>query len=196
MRVPDLLSVLRARRNRVAGRFHGGVDGLRLVVLGVLLMCLASLGLAGPLFKMQIPDYGPGNSAIFGGLMLCIAIIRIGQPALYLDWIASGLLYIGLGLTLLWLSIAASTLLVPLLCILFLASALLRLWIAMTIDSPGDGTAWLAAGALIGLFSAAWILVMELAEGGIDRDVVLSVDLMLYGLSIAGLGQSLQGQRK
>ncbi|WP_454919098.1 hypothetical protein [Xanthobacter sediminis] len=190
------MSVLRVRRNRVAGRFHGGVDGLRLVVLGVLLMCLASLALAGPLFQTRIPDYGPGYSAMFGGLMLCIAIVRIGQPALYLDWIASGLLYIGLGLTLLWLSIAASTLLVPLLCILFLASALLRLWIATTIDSPGDGTAWLAAGALTGLFCAAWILVMEFAEGDIDGDVVLSVDLMLYGLSIAGFGLSLHRRRK
>ena len=98
-RLSNLLSALSTavRRSRVAGRFTGPVDWLRLVVLGVVLVNLAALALADTIFNGKIAN-GSGLSAIFGGSMLCIAVIRIGRPAIYLDWIVSALLYIGLGI--------------------------------------------------------------------------------------------------
>ena len=181
-----------ARRERTAKRFKGPADGLRLAVLGVVLMSLATLALMDPISGRKLPDYVPGISAIFGGVMLCIAIIRIGWPALYLDWIASGLLYIGLGAILYRNSTAISNEIFVLFCTLFLASAALRIWIAATLGAKDDRTAWLMAGGLTGLFCSFWTIVMWLTAIAIDPDLVVCVDVVLYGLSIAGFGLSLR----
>ncbi len=181
-----------ARRKRTARRFKGPADWLRLAVLGVVLMSLATLALMDPISGRKLPDYVPGISATFGGAMLCIAIVRIGWPALYLDWIASGLLYIGLGAILYRNSTAISNEIFLLFCPLFLASASLRIWIAATLGAKDDSTAWLMAGGLTGLFCASWTIVMWFTATAIDPDLVICVDVMLYGLSIAGFGLSLR----
>ncbi len=109
---------------------------MRLVALGAIVVNLAALGLTGPIFGSRLADYSPGFPAIFSGAMLCIIVIRIGRPALYLDWIASGLLYIGLGSLLSSHAVTASPMAFALFCALFLASALLRIWIAATLGRP------------------------------------------------------------
>ena len=191
-RLSNLLSALSTavRRSRVAGRFTGPVDWLRLVVLGVVLVNLAALALADTIFNGKIAN-GSGLSAIFGGSMLCIAIVRIGRPAIYLDWVVSALLYIGLGIVLAGHSALLSTPVFGLFCLLFIASALLRTWIGATLDA-GGGTSWLIAGGLTGLFCVAWMIFMRLGAIDVDPDFVLSVDLMVHGVSIAGFGLSLR----
>jgi uncharacterized membrane protein HdeD (DUF308 family) len=191
-RLSSLLSTLgtAARRNRVAGRFTGPVDWLRLVVLGVVLVNLAALALAHAIFNGNTPN-GSGLSAIFSGLMLWIAVIRIGRPAIYLDWIVSALLYIGLGFVLAGHAALVSTHVFGLFCLLFIASALLRTWIGATLEA-GGGTAWLMAGGLTGLFCVVWMIVMRLGAIDVNPDLILSVDLMVHGVSIAGFGLSLR----
>jgi hypothetical protein len=153
-------------------------------------MNLAGLALAHAIFNGNTPN-GSGLSAIFGGLMLWMAVIRIGRPAIYLDWIVSALLYISLGFALASNSALGSTLVFGLFCFLFIASALLRTWIGATLEA-GGGTAWLTAGGLTGLFCVAWMIVMRLGAIDINPDFVLSVDLMVHGVSIAGFGISLR----
>jgi uncharacterized membrane protein HdeD (DUF308 family) len=181
-----------ARQERTAKRFRGPADWLRLAVLGVVLMSLATLALMDPVSGRKLPDYVPGISATFGGVMLCIAVIRIGWPTLYLDWIVSGLLYMGLGAILYRNSTAIPNEIFLLFCTVFLASAALRIWIAATLGAKDERRAWLMAGGLTGLFCAFWMIVMWLTEIAIDPDLVVCVDVMLYGLSIAGFGLSLR----
>ena len=136
---------------------------------------------------------GSGLSAIFGGSMLCIAVVRIGRPAIYLDWVVSALLYIGLGIVLAGHSALVSTPVFGLFCFLFIASALLRTWTGATLEA-GGGTAWLIAGGLTGLFCVAWMIFMRLGAIDVDPDFVLSVDLMVHGVSIAGFGLGRYGR--
>src|SRR3546814_20636128 len=47
-----------------------------------------------------MPGYWPGMSAIFGGLLISIIILRIARPRIYWDWAALGILEVGLGVLL------------------------------------------------------------------------------------------------
>lgn len=197
LRVPDLLSSLHAaveaRRRRMAERFHGPSDWLRLVVLGSLLITLALPALVGSIPNLKVEGYSPGMASMFGGLLLAIIIVRIGRPAIYFDWIAVGLLYVGIGVLLSanpWLSPVRAFVLF---CLLFTASALLRTWIGVTLDARGSD--WLTANGLTALFCVAWAIGCRvMAASRPSPDVIVAVDLMLTGLSIAGFGLSLRGR--
>jgi hypothetical protein len=65
--------------------------------------------------------------------MLCVIILRISRPAIYLDWIVSGLLYIGLGGALASQAMSSSASALTLFCVLLLATALLRIWICSNV---------------------------------------------------------------
>lgn len=158
---------------------------MRLVGLGAIMFNPAALGLTGPIFGSGLAGYDPGFPAIFGGAMLCIIVIRIGRPALYADWMASGLLYISLGSLLSSHAAPASALAFALFCALFLASALLRIWTAATLRAADGG---LMAGGVTGLCCAAWLAITQLAGAPADPDIVLSADVMLHGIAIAGFG--------
>ncbi|MGA0565152.1 hypothetical protein ACO2RV_22125 [Ancylobacter sp. VNQ12] len=195
MRFPGLLEffqvVAAAGRERSAPRFSKPSDWRRLVALGAMVITLAGLGLAHLLFYNWIPDYIPGIAAIFGGALLSIGIIRIARPAFYLDWIAVGLIYTGLGAIL-----SGQPALVPtdsfvLFCLVFLGSAVLRLWIGATCSNQ-NGRAWLTAGAGAGVFCVVWLVATRVAAMRIVPDIVLCVDLSIYGLSIARFGYSLR----
>ena len=66
VRLSNLLSALRTavRQSRVAGRFTGPVDWLRLVVLGVVLVNLAAFALADTIFNGKIAN----GSGLLGDL--------------------------------------------------------------------------------------------------------------------------------
>lgn len=195
LRVPDLPRVFQAlafrRRRKTAGRFQGPYDWRRMFALGVILIDLAVLALANSVLGRIIAGYCPGMASIFGGLLLAIIIIRLGRPALYFDWIANGLLHIGLGLLLTKDPFLLSWSSFLLFSILLAGSALLMTWIGMTLDIPG-GRAWLMAGGLASLICVAWLVVERLTVTFVEPDVVLGVVLLLLGLSIAGLGLSLK----
>lgn len=184
-----LQAAMLAQQARATGRFAGPKDWLRLTMLGAILMNFAALGLAGAVFGSRTSDDVLGHAAVFGGMMLSIAIVRIGRPAIYLDWLGNGLLCIGLGTILSVSPTLASPALFALFCVLFAAWALLRLWIGVT---AGDPTGWLMTSGLIGLFCAGWPMLTHLTGPAADMHLVLFVDLLVHGLSIVGFGLSLR----
>src|SRR3546814_1227624 len=61
---------------------------------------LAVLGFLSSSAGRLMPGYWPGMSAIFGGLLISIIILRIARPRIYWDWAALGILEVGLGVLL------------------------------------------------------------------------------------------------
>lgn len=194
-RFPGLLEFCQAAaaagRKRSARRFPNPSDPRRIVVLGAMLITSAALGLAHLVFGNWIPDYIPGIAAIFGGALLSIGIFRIARPAFYLDWIMVGLIYTGLGVLLSGQPGLVPTESFVLFCTVFLVSALLRLWLGTTCAND-NGRVWLTAGAGTGLFCVVWLVATRVAAMRIDPDIVLCVDLSMYGVSIARFGYSLR----
>ncbi|EJN06751.1 hypothetical protein [Phyllobacterium sp. YR531] len=184
-------SLVYRRRGKVSGRFNGPYDWTRLVALGVVLISLASLALTNSILGRNFVGYWPGMSSIFGGLLLSIVLTRMGRPVLYLDWIANGVVRVGLGFLLSNDSLFASTLSLVLFCSLFTTSAVLTIWIGLTLNIV-NGRAWLVAQGLVGLFCVAWTIFDHFTLANIRPDVILAVDLLLHGLAIAGVGLSLR----
>ncbi|MGP4689386.1 hypothetical protein ACSV5K_23795 [Agrobacterium pusense] len=195
MRVPDLLQAVQAaamcRRVKVAGRFRGPYDWRRLFALGVILVDLAILAIVFSDGRGKIIDYWPGMSSIFGGLLLAIIIIRLGQPQLYLDWIANGLLHVGLGLVIAKDPMLAATSSFIIFCGLLITTAALTTWIGMTLNLAG-GRSWMMAGGLTSLLNVVVPIVSRSTVLIVKPDIVLAVNLFLLGVSIAGYGLSIK----
>jgi uncharacterized membrane protein HdeD (DUF308 family) len=170
-----------------AARFGQPSDGIRLVALGVFLIALATLAIANTALGSKADAYSSGMASTFGGLLLAIIVIRMSRSALYFDWIGVGLLHGGLGL----LSskdpslLAATTF--AFFTILLAASALLRIWIGATHEAS-SGTASLAAGGLCGLFCTVWAIAGRVMGVVTDAGTILSVDLLVLGMSVVGFG--------
>lgn len=191
-RLAPVQAAMLAQQERAATRFAGRHDWLRLAILGVIVLHMAALSLVRLVSEWRTPDDTLAYPAVFGGMMLCIGLVRIGRPAFLLDWFLSGLCYIGLGFILSIDPALASPALFGLFCVLFVASALLRLWIGVT---TCDATGWLVTSGLTGLFCAGWPVLTRLTGPALDMQLVLAVDLLVYGLSISGFALSLRGSR-
>ncbi len=194
IRVPVLSWFLRlahfARQRRQATDSTGSARWLRLEVLGFTVMVMASMTLMHLLFRRPIPHYIPGMEAIFAGLMLIIGAVRLRQPFMLWERVLGGMSFIGMGLILSEYASLAPSWTFKLFCLLFLASTLLRGWIALTEREDDDGTAWLFASTATGLFCLSWLVLMRMTDRVINPDLVLAVDLMMLGLAIIGLGTS------
>jgi uncharacterized membrane protein HdeD (DUF308 family) len=153
----------------------------------VFLIALATLAIANTALGSKADAYSSGMASTFGGLLLAIIVIRMSRSALYFDWIGVGLLHGGLGL----LSskdpslLAATTF--AFFTILLAASALLRIWIGATHEAS-SGTASLAAGGLCGLFCTVWAIAGRVMGVVTDAGTILSVDLLVLGMSVVGFG--------
>ncbi len=179
------------RRGNISHRFRQRLVWIRIVMLGILLVDLALLAFANIFVEGGRGGYWPGMGAVFGGLLIGIIIIRIARPALYLDWIAAGVLQAGLGII---LSRDPTLSFIPafiLFCGVFAVLAMLRLWIAATL-TPGKGSASLMAGGLTSMFCIAWAIVDRLTGSVVTPDAILATDLMLTGASIIGFGLTLR----
>lgn len=190
-RVPGLLRfarAVRAQRKRSAMRFCGPADGLRLVGLGGVLISLAALALAPVLFDHVVDASRTGFPALFGGGVLCVFILKLAWPAPYLDWLAVGILYVMLGALVADDRALASGMDFALFCTLFLTSAALRAWIALTSGRGQRLEASLSASAVTGLFCVLWLVVTRGAPTLAGPDFVLSIDVLIFGVSIAGFG--------
>ena len=122
--------------------------------------------------------------------MLCIAVIRIGRPAIYLDWIVSALLYIGLGFVLAPFRAGFDA------CFRAFLLPFHRLRASANMDRR-DTRRGRRHGVANrrrhdGYVCVAWMIFMRLGAIDVDPNFVLSVDLMVHGVSIAGLGLSLR----
>ncbi len=194
-RVPTFFGIFRAaisnRRRAISNRFRQPSDWIRLVALGILLIDLAALSLLNTLSGWGVNGYRPGMGAVFGGLLTGIITIRVARPALYMDWIATGILQIGLGFILSGEPQLAAMPAFALFCILFAALGTVRLWIGATLE-PGKGAASLMAGGLTSLFCVAWAVIDRFAAIGVASDVIVATDLLLTGISIVGFGLALR----
>src|SRR3546814_20050831 len=94
-----------------------------------------------------MPGYWPGMSAIFGGLLISIIILRIARPRIYWDWAALGILEVGLGVLLKLDPLLASAL-DSLLFFCLLAMAAVQLCVIGTSLRPGKPWAWLGAAGI------------------------------------------------
>jgi len=182
------------RRATTARRFRKSSDSIRFVVLGVLLIDFAALALVNAVIDGSLGGYWVGMAPVFGGILIMIIIVRVARPALYLDWIALGVLEVILGLLLAdGPFVYGLSFLLPLfLC--FGMLALLRVWIGLTLP-PGKGAASLLAGGLAGLFCLSWMIVDQFIISVVEPDTILAVDLLLTGLAIVGFGLSLDHSR-
>lgn len=190
MRVSDLLHSLGTatarRRRKVRGRFRGPYDWRRLFALGILLVDLAVLALANTILGTDLIDYRPGMAAIFGGLLLSIIMIRLGRPELYFDWIATGLLHVALGLTLISDPLLTTDGSFTLFSVLLLVTNLLTIWIGATLAIIA-GRPWLIASGLTSLLCLAWMVFGPETTRLVEPDFVSAVELLLLGFSILGL---------
>lgn len=194
-RVPAVFDVIHqavsSRRRIIFNRFRQPSDWIRFVALGVLLVALAVLSFMNTLTRWGMNGYWPGMGAMFGGLLTGIIIIRLSRPELYLDWIAAGILQIGLGLMLSRDAQLVAPSEFALFCLVFVALGTLRLWIGATLE-PGKGTASLMAGGLTSLFCVGWAILERFAAIGVAWDVIVATDLLLTGFSIFGFGLALR----
>lgn len=195
MRVANVLHLchkaVQKRRGKISDRFNQPNGGLRLIMLGVLLIDLAVIALSVDFFNLRLPDYWPGMASIFGGLLISIIIIRISRPKLFWDWIALGTLHTTLGFLLTKSPSLWSSQSFVVFCALLLATAILRLWIGATLVQ-WNGRSYLLASGLTGLFCTGWAVATRLTSSPTSPDFILAVDLLITGLSIAGLGLSLR----
>lgn len=178
-------------RNRNQNRFEGDYDAGRLVILGIVVIDLAAIAIANDVFGKLIINYWPGMASLFAGLLFAIIIIRLGRPALYIDWVANGVLHVCLGIVLTndayllstWFAISFYTLLI--------ACGLTTTWIGVTLPF-GNGRPSFVAGGLASLVVAASAIFDRLVTQAIAPDTILASLLLLLGLSTSYLGLSLR----
>jgi len=194
-RVPRSLQALQntisERRHVTSDRFRQPLAWLRLVVLGILLVNLALLTFANTQFERNIGGYLPGMGFVFAGLLVGIIVLRIARPFLYLDWIASGLLMIVLGIMLGTAPSQVTLLAFVPFGFVFTILGMLKVWIGITFP-PGKAAASLIAGGFVSLFCVAGVVVARVAKLGISVDTILAIDLTITGFSIICFGLALR----
>lgn len=171
-------------------RFSRDSDGRRLWHLGIILVMLGALPLIGPLSGGTIAFVPTNEAALFGGIAVILFILKTAKPRLCLDWFASGVLYLAVGFVLQSDSQLDDIRSLIFFCVFLCTSGLVRIWVGLT-TSPRPATGGIAASGGVGLLSIFWILTACLLGMPTSPQLILSVDILLFGVSIAGLGFSL-----
>lgn len=188
---PWLVYSLQKGRDTGITRFRRPTDWRRLVALGVVLIDFAILSIANRLLDHHFDGYLPGLGSVLGGLLFGIIIFRLARPALYLDWIAIGVLQAATGCIVSIDPELGATGTFPAVCSLLLVLSGLRLWTGETVR-PRRGAASLLAGGYATLFLVLWLLISHRFRVGTGPDMVLAADLLIAGLSMLFFGLSLR----
>lgn len=185
-------SIAKAQRH-TRHHFDKPTDWLRLVMLGVILLQLAIVAYASNLLGGRWLDYVPGTANMVAGVFTLFILMRIAQPKVYPIWLTEASLQLALG------SIVASDHMLqsPLACtaaiLVFLALAIVRLWIATTILRRNVFPS-LAAGAGTTLFLICWLLASKLTSVSSNPDVILATDLAIRSISLIMFGLALRSK--
>jgi len=179
-------------RRSHADRFQGAQDWLRFVILGGLLLTFSSLALASVISRDPLFDDLPGGPAIFGGTIVMIMIIKISSGRLYVDWLLSGALYVGVGFSQ-HLAETRGAAWPLLFCVLMAASGLSRIWIGMT--TQGVAGYWPRYSGYVALLAAFAAVAAYLFGMPIRLGSLCAVDLLFQGLAMAGYGIALRPPR-
>lgn len=170
-------------------RFVGHGDWRRIMALGIVLVDFSILGFYSST-SGKLPDYLPGMSSMFGGLLVCIIMLRLSRPAIYLDWVALGLIQICLGFQVqLKLTSVFSGFVVFQLGLVVSASLL----IVIGFRTPFfEGRSSLLAGGICSLIVSATSVVESLVSGQLSPDNILLITLTIMGLSLVGMSSSIR----
>ncbi|MRH98636.1 hypothetical protein [Agrobacterium tumefaciens] len=181
-----LLRSCRAQRSR----FEGSEDWRRILALGVVTVDFALLGFFSSA-SGRLSGYMPGMASMFGGLIICIIMLRLSRPAIFLDWTFFGIFQVLLGMQ---VQIGLSSE-IPLGTAIFyfslVASALLLIVIGIQTNFL-EGRAWLLAGGLCSLILSVASIAEAVTIGHLGPDNTLLISLLIAGLSVVGMGVSLK----
>jgi uncharacterized membrane protein HdeD (DUF308 family) len=181
-------------RRRFEHRFGHGNDWRRLAILGVLVISFSALALADALAPTPFPDHFGGGSAIFSGIAVLLLIQKISRTRIYVDWMFNAIFYIGVGLTLYADEALDHILPLVLVCTFLFASGLSRIWIGVT-GEPQAAASWMLSSGCIALFSVLWIAGDQAFQMPTTPSIILALDALFQGISIAGFGLSLKDAR-
>lgn len=171
-------------------RFESSTEQLRLVLLGTILMCFAILALMDPVLNAPIPGYVAGSPALFGGMALCIAILRLGRPGSHLDWIAVGFIYVVLGMLLSANPMLQTTAGFLSFCLLLLAIVSIRISIFLALGMSDKAALWPVLAALSGTLCILVVVVARMLGVNVIPDLILGLDLMVAGFATVGFAKA------
>lgn len=141
----------------------------------------------------KLPDYVPGMASMFGGLIICIIMLRLSRPAIFLDWTLFGLVQVVLGIHVQ----AGLSSAVPIGAVTFyfglMVSSMLLIFIGAQAHFP-EGRAWLLAGGISSLLISVASLAETFISGYLGPDNTLLITLTIAGLSVVGMGVSLKNK--
>lgn len=180
-----LLRMRRARQNR----FDGNGDWRRIMALGVVTVDFAILGFFSS--ASGLSGYMPGTASMFGGLIICIIMLRLSRPAIFLDWTFFGIVQVLLGIqvqTGLSSDVPVGT---AMFYLGLVASAVLLIVIGIQTHFP-EGRAWLLAGGICSMIISVASIAEAVTSGHLGPDNTLLITLMIAGLSVVGMGVSLK----
>lgn len=199
-RVPGRLSVAAAAwrtwRGHSTNRFESSKEQLRLVLLGTILMCFAVLALMDPVLNAPIPGYVEGFPALFGGMALCVAILRLGRPCSHLDWIAVGCVYVVLGMLLSANPMLQTTLGFLSFCLLLLVIVSIRFSIFAALGMSDQAALWPLLAALSGILCLAVVVIARMLGANVIPDLILAIDLMVAGFATVGFAKAQRAQSR
>lgn len=195
-RTPGLSSIAargwRIWRCHSVPRFESSTEQLRLVLLGTILMCFAVLALMDPVLDAPIPGYVEGFPALFGGIALCVAILRLGRSGSHLDWIVVGLLYVALGMLLSANPMLQTTLGFLAFCLLLFAIVSIRVSILLALGMSDKAALWPLVTALWGTFCILVMVIARVLGMNVVPDLILGLDLMVAGFATVGFAKALR----
>ncbi|WP_152025791.1 hypothetical protein [Agrobacterium tumefaciens] len=180
-----LLRMRQARQNR----FDGNGDWRRIMALGVVTVDFAILGFFSS--AAGLSGYMPGTASMFGGLIICIIMLRLSRPAIFLDWTFFGIVQVLLGIqvqTGLSSDVPVGT---AMFYLGLVASAVLLIVIGIQTHLP-EGRAWLLAGGICSMIISVASIAEAVTSGHLGPDNTLLITLMIAGLSVVGMGVSLK----
>jgi uncharacterized membrane protein HdeD (DUF308 family) len=185
------MDVFAPYRRRFRNRFSFANDWLRLVLLGGLLIALNALILTAALTTTSIPGLFGSGSAMFGGAAIALFITKMARSELYIDWILNGAFYIGAGFSLYADGSLDHSSSLVLMCAFLLSSAVARIWIGLT-ASPHAAATWMLSSGWIAVVGVLWIFGAWGLHMPTASRLVLALDSVLQGVSIAGFGVALR----
>lgn len=170
--------------------FETSTEQLRLVLLGTILMCFAVLALMDPVLDAPIPGYVEGSPALFGGMALCVAILRLGRPGSHLDWIVVGLIYVALGMLLNANPMLQTTFGFLSFCLLLFAIVSIRVSIFLALGMSDKAALWPLLAALSGTLCILVIVIARVLGMNVAPDLILGLDLMVAGFATVGFAKA------
>ncbi|NTD87657.1 hypothetical protein [Agrobacterium tumefaciens] len=177
-------------RSKWAHRFEERGDRRRLIALGIVIIDFAILGFFSSA-SGKLPGYEPGMASMFGGLLICIIMLRLSRPAILLDWTLFGIIQVILGIQVQTGLSSAGTLGAVIFYFGLIASAALLIVIGVQTHFPGART-WLLAGGICSLIISVASIIENITSGQLGTDSTLLIILTIVGLSVLGMGASLR----